>query len=550
MDIGLAEVRRMARLRHLVKARHWLLTCHALRKLRLWRRARVIRRSGLLDQGYYLQQYPDVDAANLDPVLHYVTYGAAEGRNPHPIFDTSFYMQQNPDVAGAKVNPLFHFVLYGAREGRDPHPLFHTSVYLKKNPDVAKAGVNPLYHYVATYEAAGGREALCRQAESSQAFLRAKEDEVACLATERTDHRRVENKSWPGLSLLFWRWNDRAPSVGTRWRKYYDSTVRGANNLLAQGPCRVAVSALAEAKRRLVRNSPPIAYYRAARLRAIVVDSTTALPNVDVIIVTYNSERHITRCLTALGRGTYPREKVSIVVVDNCSKDRTVSVLDALAPSLPELQIVRSASNLGFGRGVNLGVSEGSAPYLLFLNPDTEIQPKALERLVHAAMDSEVDGARAWEARQRPYEHPKFYDPVTLDTEWVSGACCLVRRDAFQEVSGFDPNIFMYAEDIDLSWRLQARGYRLRYVPDAEVIHRTYESPNAIKPTQFYNSIISNGILRHKFGDAREVGVFYLLYLECLLRPPELDQVRLRLVWSGVTALPRFLRALLWRTRH
>ena len=60
--------------------------------------------------------------------------------------------------------------------------------------------------------------------------------------------------------------------------------------------------------------------------------------------------------------------------------------------------------------------------------------------------------------RQIPYEHPKAYDPVTLDTPWVSGAATLFRREAFEAVGGFDDAIFMYGEDVDLSWRLRARG--------------------------------------------------------------------------------------------
>ena len=59
---------------------------------------------------------------------------------------------------------------------------------------------------------------------------------------------------------------------------------------------------------------------------------------------------------------------------------------------------------------------------------------------------------------------PKAYDPVTLDTPWVSGAATLFRRSAFDSVGGFDPQLFMYGEDVDLSWRLRARGLRLRYL--------------------------------------------------------------------------------------
>ena len=76
----------------------------------------------------------------------------------------------------------------------------------------------------------------------------------------------------------------------------------------------------------------------------------------------------------------------------------------------------------------------------------------------------------------------------------------MVLNDAFRMARGFDENIFLYGEDVDLSWRLRALGYKLRYVPKALVKHRTYEDPTKIKLTQFYNSIVSNGILRFKYG--------------------------------------------------
>jgi GT2 family glycosyltransferase len=84
-----------------------------------------------------------------------VECGAAEGHDPHPLFDTSFYLEQYPDVAASGLNPLRHYVECGAAEGHDPHPLFDTSFYLQQYPDVAAQGINPLRHYVE-YGAAEG----------------------------------------------------------------------------------------------------------------------------------------------------------------------------------------------------------------------------------------------------------------------------------------------------------------------------------------------------------------------------------------------------------
>ncbi len=113
-----------------------------------------------------------------------------------------------------------------------------------------------------------------------------------------------------------------------------------------------------------------------------------------------------------------------------------------------------------------------------------------------------ADDARvaAWELRQIPYEHPKAYDPASLDVPWVSGAATLFRRSAFDAVGGFDPAIFMYGEDVDLSWRLRARGHRLRYIPRLAVVHRTYAEAAEVKPLQVLGGVQTNLCLRARFG--------------------------------------------------
>ena len=104
--------------------------------------------AALFDATWYLGEYPDIAAAGLDPLTHYLKWGVQEQRNPNPLFDTAWYGACNPDVAAEGINPLEHYLLRGAAEGRDPSPLFSTRWYLKTNPDVAGAGLNPLQHYL------------------------------------------------------------------------------------------------------------------------------------------------------------------------------------------------------------------------------------------------------------------------------------------------------------------------------------------------------------------------------------------------------------------
>src|SRR5207244_4899454 len=84
--------------------------------------ARIIRASPLFEPDWYLERYPDVRAAGVDPALHYVRHGAAGLRDPGPCFDTAWYLACYSDVAASGINPLLHYVRRGAKEGRHARP--------------------------------------------------------------------------------------------------------------------------------------------------------------------------------------------------------------------------------------------------------------------------------------------------------------------------------------------------------------------------------------------------------------------------------------------
>ena len=112
------------------------------------RQAALITASGLFDPDFYLAKYPDVAEADLDPLMHYVLVGGAEGRAPHPAFDASWYLRQLP--SGMRCNALLHYLEHGWREGRSPHPLFRSSFYRTQEPSLATLDVEPLGHYLTT----------------------------------------------------------------------------------------------------------------------------------------------------------------------------------------------------------------------------------------------------------------------------------------------------------------------------------------------------------------------------------------------------------------
>ena len=106
------------------------------------------------DPSYYLAHNPDVAAAGVDPLQHFLTFGWHEGRNPSAVFDTNWYLAQNPDVAAAAgLDPLLHYDKFGWKEGRDPSLVFSTTKYEAVHP--VAGGANPLDQYLVQGRAAG-----------------------------------------------------------------------------------------------------------------------------------------------------------------------------------------------------------------------------------------------------------------------------------------------------------------------------------------------------------------------------------------------------------
>jgi hypothetical protein len=115
--------------------------------------ARLLHMSGLFDDGYYLQRRPDVAAQEVNPLWHYLHYGAAEGVWPCPLFDPRYYAAQSPDLG--QDNSLAHYIQTGTTFGRDPHPLFDTAFYLSRYAPEIPQGVHPLAHFLSIGGPAG-----------------------------------------------------------------------------------------------------------------------------------------------------------------------------------------------------------------------------------------------------------------------------------------------------------------------------------------------------------------------------------------------------------
>ncbi|TRW94571.1 glycosyltransferase [Paracoccus sp. M683] len=136
---------------------------------------------------------------------------------------------------------------------------------------------------------------------------------------------------------------------------------------------------------------------------------------------------------------------------------------------------------------------------MLITNVDLRLHRDSLTRVQRAARADRKDVA-AWELRQCPYEHPKYYDPVTLEAIWNSHACVLLRRTAYLDVGGYDDRIFMYGEDVELSYRFRGFGWRLRYLPQISVTHFVDLEDTSLRPLQLSGSLAANVLLRYRYG--------------------------------------------------
>jgi GT2 family glycosyltransferase len=227
-------------------------------------------------------------------------------------------------------------------------------------------------------------------------------------------------------------------------------------------------------------------------------DSATA--GLDVVIVSHRCRELLRACLDSL-RANPANRPIRIIVIDNASGDGTVEMV---AAEYPEVVLRASAENLGFAAATNLGARMGSSAFVLALNPDTRVTAGALDTAL-ATIDSHpevaVVGARLLRedgsldhAAKRSFPTPlsalghftgigrrpgahrtlAAYRAPEVESgpvDAVNGAFMLMRRDALQQVGGFDEGYWMYMEDLDLCYRLAEAGWVTWYEPSATVAH-------------------------------------------------------------------------------
>ncbi len=235
-------------------------------------------------------------------------------------------------------------------------------------------------------------------------------------------------------------------------------------------------------------------------------------PDISLIIVSFNTREVLRESLQSVEREKGPL-RIETFVVDNNSKDGSVAMVES---EFPHVRLLCSPVNLGFGAANNLALALATGRYVVLLNSDAFLCPDSL-RLSVERMDAQpqvgLAGGRLVgrdfslqpSARMFPsilsdflvltglagkFPNSRFFghfdrtwaDPMQpAEVDWVPGAYSIIRADALRKVGFFDPNFFLYSEEVDLCRRIQQAGYKIMYWPDIVVIHIGGESSRQIK---------------------------------------------------------------------
>ena len=286
------------------------------------------------------------------------------------------------------------------------------------------------------------------------------------------------------------------------------------------------------------------------------------MSEVAVVLVTYNCEDWVERCLDAVPAALAGRS-AELVVVDNASVDGSV----AAVLGHPEVRLLENKGNVGFAAAVNQGVRASTAPWVLLLNPDTDPRPGSLDALLTFAEanpthqiyggrtlkeDGTVEPSSCWGlpsvwstvcfalGLNTAFPGSRVFDPESLggwrrdtvrEVGMVTGCLLLVPRTTWDALDGLDEQFFVYGEDADLSARARALGARPIITPSAEIVHAVGVSASSSKLPLLLAGKITYA-RRHFPG--RQAGlVVSLLRLGAVVRALGSRALRRETIWTA-----------------
>jgi N-acetylglucosaminyl-diphospho-decaprenol L-rhamnosyltransferase len=235
-------------------------------------------------------------------------------------------------------------------------------------------------------------------------------------------------------------------------------------------------------------------------------------PLFSIVIVNWNTKELVLQCLQSVYKNT-TEKCFDVWVVDNGSTDDSVA---ALQTQYPDVNLVEAGQNLGFAHGNNLALEKIAGKYAVLLNTDTVVKPFAIDFLI-TFMEDHPEAGAAGPYLLNPddslqiscYPFPTLFRefwrlfhfdlivPIGVypmkswktdcyyKVDSIQGACMILRKTALNQIGFFDPNYFMYTEEIDLCYRIKHAGWNLFWVPESKVVHYGGQSTRKMASQMF-----------------------------------------------------------------
>ncbi len=236
-------------------------------------------------------------------------------------------------------------------------------------------------------------------------------------------------------------------------------------------------------------------------------------PLVVAIVVNYNGKSYLKRCLQSLEQQTYPN--FEIIVFDNASIDDSA---ESVKQTFPKITFIDSKKNVGFTGGNNTAIKtaiQKGADYVFLVNNDTESEPTLIAKIVNEMQEDPRVGIAAPIVLNLQADHSiqemgmsvdRFAYPVPIKSAvarapmfFTSGCSMMIKTDLLRRIGAFDDSYFMFVEDLDLCWRAQLAGYRLKVVFPAKIYHAGGGSlPGGVVKGSTYRTNVKRIFFREK----------------------------------------------------
>ena len=199
--------------------------------------------------------------------------------------------------------------------------------------------------------------------------------------------------------------------------------------------------------------------------------------DLSIIIVSYNNKELLNDCLLSIFKTFPSQEKLEVIVVDNNSADNTIEFLQT---NFSQIQVIANDYNAGFAKANNQGIRIALGDKILLLNNDTVVQGKALNELINTLDSNHEIGLigpkllnidKTIQAQGSALGKPFWKSTIPVEVKFLTGAAIMTTRATINKVGLLDEGFFFYNEDIDYCWRIRAAGFKLVYLPSAEIIH-------------------------------------------------------------------------------